>query len=163
MASNDTLLVLRPNQVEQAASNYAQLDVRNNRPCLNFDGATAWTAHFGLHMPRNYSGGGITATVLWVPLTGTSGGVTWAGCFERNAPDADSASADSFSSEQSASSTVTTNTLYKTTSIAFTNAQIDGIAPGEFFRFRLRRDVAHASDTMSGSMAQVFMIELRET
>lgn len=164
MASGDTLAVFTPYANEPPSSAFATLDVKNLHPVLEFDAATDEEAVFTGVLPRNYGGGGITATLIWAADTATSGDVIWETAFERM--DTGTAlNADSFATAVAASAATAPGTLHqpKYTTIAHTNgAQIDSLAVGEAFRLKVRRDANHASDTMAGD-AQLLAVELKET
>lgn len=161
MASGDTLLEHGPLTYEPPASNYPQIGNLNNHPTLDFDATTKETAYFSAVLPRNYAGGGITVDVFWITAA-TTGNVVWLAAVERM--DAATAlSADSFAADQSATTAspgVANET--QTSSVALTNAQIDGLLAGEPFRLRVARDAANASDT-AASDARIIAIQIRET
>lgn len=163
MSSGDTLLIFTPHANMPPASNYATFDTRNSHLVLDFDASTAESAIFGAELPRHYAGGGITATYVWAGSTATSGNVVWQGAFERGdtATDID---ADSFATANSATGAASGTSGAPTyTSIAFTSgAQMDSLAAGESFRFKVTRDAANGSDTMTGD-AELIRVELKET
>jgi hypothetical protein len=164
MASGQTLVTFVAQQAIPAVSSSATQDTRNNHPVVDFDASTEESISFESILPRNYGGGGITAAVVWMASSATANGVAWGVSFERHQDDTDDLDADGFASEQIASET--TSTLSgepKYTDVASTNgAQIDSLAVGEHFRFKLARKVADAGDTMTGD-AEVLAVELRET
>mgnify|MGYP000179829658 CR=1 FL=1 len=101
MASGNTLAVFSPLHHQPPASNYALLGSRNSHPTLEFDAATAWDAIFGALLPRNYSGNGITLTLVWAAASATSGNCKWQAAFERLQDGTDSIGSDSFAAAQS--------------------------------------------------------------
>lgn len=162
MATGDTLCVFVPQGAEFPASNYATLDTRNNHPCLDFDTTTGETAYWSDVLPRNYAGGGITAYVHWAATSATTGTAGFLAAFERvgTAQDVD---ADSFAADQTITAATVSGTsgILIITNVAVTNgANMDSIAVGELFRFRLTRDVAN--DTAAGDV-EVYAVELKET
>lgn len=163
MASGETLLVYTAPMAEKPTSNFSTPDKRNAQWVEDFDAATAETLYVRGVLPRNYGGGGITVRLGWMATSATSGVCRWAAAFERHdtATDRD---ADSFGTENAADATAAGTSGYTVyTDIAFTNgAQIDNLAVGEGFRLRVKRDAAHANDTMTGD-AELASIELRET
>ncbi len=165
MASNNTLCVFSPLHNQPPSSNFAQLGLRNNHPTLEFDPTTDWAAIFGGVLPRHYASGGITVTLVWCAASATTGDVVWLCDFERLQDGTTNIGSDSFDSANAQSATATvpgTNGVVKYTTIAFTNSQIDSLAAGEAFRFRVQRDANAAGDTASGSM-QLLRVELRES
>lgn len=162
MASGNTLCVFTPAGNQPPASTYATYNTRNSHLVLEFDAATNWSAVFAGVLPRHYTSGGITVTIIWMAASATSGNCVWNAAFERDdtALDLD---ADSFATAQATTAAAPgTSGFPAYTTITFTNAQIDGLLAGEAFRLKLTRDAANVSDTMTGN-AQVLRVELRET
>ena len=167
MASGDTLLVFLPVNNQPPASNSATFDTRNSHLVLDFDATTDEEAVFAAVMPRSYGGGGVTATIVWMASTATSGNCVWQAAFERHQDDTDDLDTDSFAAFQGsgavAAPTASGEAGYDT--IAFTNgAQMDSVAVGESFRFKIRRDAddTSATDSMTGD-AELLRVEIRET
>ena len=163
MASSNTLIQWTAAANEPPGSTvYATLDQRNSHLVLDFDASSAEDGVFSGVLPRHYAGGGVTATIHWMATSGTTGSVVWTGAFERCNTDLD---ADSFATGVD-SSTATPNSsagIITSTPIAFTDgAQMDSLAVGEPFRFKLTRKVADAGDTMVGD-AEVMAVEIKET
>lgn len=163
MASGSTLCTFEPNGARQPATNMGTFDRRNVHLVLDFDDTTVETVYFESFLPRNYAGGGITATICWMATSATSGDVVWSISWERmdTGTDLDS---DSFASEQTATATTSATSGKPTyTTIAFTNgAQIDSVSVGEKFRLQFRRNASAGGDTMTGD-AELLGIELKET
>jgi len=165
VASGNTLLVLLPTGSLPPTSNYATLDTRGSGHwVLDFDAATNESTLWADVLPRNYAGGGLTVTVCWMSTGATSGDVVWQGQFERHQDETDDLDSDSFAAAQSATGTAAgTNGAVQYTGITFTaGAQMDSLAAGEHFRFKLIRNAADAADTMAGD-AEVLSVEIRET
>jgi hypothetical protein len=180
MASGDTLVVFTAHSNEPPAANFATIDLRNAHMVLDFDGTTAESAVFGAVLPRNYAGGGIIVTLLWMggsaallrdALSGgdvitplATGNVKWNAAFERHQVATDDLDTDSFATAQTVTSAATaTDGSVQSASIAFTNgAQVDSLAAGESFRIKITRDAADGADTMTGD-AELLRVELRET
>jgi hypothetical protein len=164
MASGNTLVVWTALSNEPPTSNAASLDTRNNHPVLDFDASGDEIAIFSGVMPRHYAGGGITVTVYWMATSATSGNVKWDGAFERHQDDTDDLDSDSFASYQTttdACASASGELAY--TEIEFENgSEIDSIAVGESFRFRVRRNGSDSGDTMTGD-AELKAVELQET
>lgn len=164
MASGDTLVVFTALHSTPPASNFATLDERNTHPVLDFDPTTDETIYFEGVLPRNYDGGGVTVTLMWMASTAVAGDVVWDVAWERHQDDAFDLDADGFAAAQSVTDTcanVSGELSYPTR--AFTDgAQMDSVAVGESFRLSVMRDANNASDTMAGD-AELFKVEIRET
>jgi hypothetical protein len=144
------------------AANFATLDLRNNHPVLDFDDTTEETAVFGGVVPHHYGGGGMTVILYWMATTATTGDVVWGAAFERDDEAGTDLDADSFATELTATETTPgTSGQVRTTEIAFTNAQIDGLLAGESFRVKIARKAAAGGDTLSGD-AELLRVELKE-
>jgi len=163
MASGDTLVVFTPLHNEAPSANFATLDLRNGHPVLDFDAASDEDAIFTGVLPRNYSGGGITATLIWLATSATTGDVVWNTAIERIDTGTDT-DADSFATANAATATTSGTSGAPTyTGIAHTSgAQMDSLAAGEAFRLKVTRDANNASDTMTGD-AELLAVEIKET
>ena len=163
MASGDTLAIFTALTNEAPPSAFATFDVRNSHAVLDFDAAIDEECVFGDLLPRNYSGLGITALLVWMASTATSGDVRWDAEFERHQDETTDLDADQFTSPQSSTATAPAiNGSVQYTDIVFTNAQIAGLLAGESFRIKIRRDANNVADTMVGD-AELLRVELRET
>jgi len=163
MASGDTLVSFVPTDNHPPNANAATPDYRNGHPVLDFDQATVEYANFKSCLPRFYSGGGITATIAWSASTATSGNAKWNVAIERIEDEGTDIDADSFATAQTATGAApATSGAIQYTAVALTNAQIDGLLVGEWFRMQTSRDASHANDTMTGD-AELVGVELRET
>lgn len=165
MASGDSLIIFTALGAEFPAADYATLDTRNNHAVLDYDAGTDEAAYFTGVMPRNYGGGGITAYIHYAMSTATTAEVIWLGAFERIGDGSQDIDSDGFASDQSSGAVTVPGTSGNVdiASIAFTDgAQMDSIAVGEAFRFRLTRDANDAGDDATGD-AEVIAIELKET
>lgn len=167
MASGDTLAVFTPLHNEPPASAFATLDLRANRPVLDFDGSTDEESVYAGVMPRAYAGGGVTVVLHVAFTSATSGTSRWQVAFERVAPnDLDIDTTADFASFQSAAGAAN-GTSGKTVavSIAFSDgAQMDSLVAGDPFRLKVRRDADGTSGTDDITTdAELMMIEVRET
>ncbi len=163
MASGDTLCVFTPLHNEPPASGYATLDLRNERPVLDFDAASDEAAVFHGVMPQHYGGGGASVMIAWSATSATSGDVKWNAQFERLADGGQDIDSDNFGTAQTATDTTdgTSGALTYST-IAFADAAALGsIAAGENFRLKIARDADDAADTMTGD-AEIVSVEIRE-
>ena len=171
MASGNTLVIFTPLGYEPPATKYATLDTRNAHPVLDFDAtvtatneeAAVWTGV----MPQNYSGGGITVYAHWAATSATNNttGVVWRTSFERIGNGSQDLDVNGFATAKTWSASLTSSTSGNVTiaSQAHTDgAEIDSIAVGESFRFKIERVAADAGDTMTGD-AELVAVELRET
>ena len=167
MASGNTLLVWTPQCNEPPASIAATLDLRNYHPVLDFDASADEEAVFSDVMSRNYAGGGITAYIHYSMTSATSGNVVWQAAFERIGDGQQDIDSDGFASFQSSGAVAVPGTSghVDICTIAFTDgAQMDSVAVGEGFRFKVRRDAddTSATDSATGD-AELRFIELKET
>jgi hypothetical protein len=146
------------------ASGFATFDTRNRHVVADFDAAVAESAVFPGFLSRNYTGKGITATIVWLATSATSGNVRWTAAFERHQDETTDLDADDFATAKGATGAApSTSGAPQYTEIAFANgAEIDGLLAGESFRLKVTRDAANAADTMAGD-AELLRVELRET
>ena len=164
MASGDTLLTFLPYANEPPSSNYATLDTRNLRPCLDFDASTNEYAIFSGVMPQHYAGTtGVTVYIHYAMSSAEADTVDWDAEFERIGDQQLDVDGDSFAAANSVDNTTVPGTsgLVDVVSIAFTDgADMDSVAAGELFRLRISRDATN--DDATGD-AELFAVELRET
>lgn len=166
MASGDLLVVLRPGDIDPAGTT-ATLDFRNGHPVLGFDDTTDEEAVWSAVMPAHYAGGGVTATLMWAAAdtTVTPHNAVFQGAFERVADDAQDMDSDSFASFQSSGAVAEASASGELSydDIGFSAAEADGVAAGELFRFKLRRDADDTSgtDSLTGD-AEVAAVALYE-
>lgn len=165
MASGDTILVLTPLHNEPPSANAATIDLRNQHAVLDFDAAADESAVFGGIMPRNYAGGGVTITLVWMASTATTGNVIWNTAFERHQDDAFDLDADGFAAVQASAASAAPSASGETSYDMITHtdgAQMDSVAVGESFRLKVTRDADNGSDTMAGD-AELLRVEIKET
>lgn len=163
MATGNTLVVWTPAANNPPATLYANFNTRNNHLVLEFDAATNWDAIFKGIMPRHYAGGGVTVYIHWMAATATTGNTLWNAAFEADA--AQDEDSDGFATANASSTDACNGTCGVETisSIAFTDgAQMDSVAVGGEFRFKVTRNATDGTDTMAG-LAQVKSIEMKET
>lgn len=160
--SSKPLISFRPMDNEPPTTNYATLDLRNNRPVLDFDATTQETAVFFGFMPTGYGGGNLIVSVYVALTSATTGTVGFDTAIERiNASGLDIDS-DSFATDQTLTATTVPGTSGQILKLAVTitaGANTDSLAAGEAFRLRIRRDVAN--DTATGD-AEVLGVTLEE-
>jgi len=120
-------------------------------PVLDFDAATAWYYDFLCYL-AGYGGGGLTFTLPWSASTATSGQTRWEAAVRRlqdDAEDIDAAHTYDFNGVSDTAPSASGEVSYPT--IAFTDgADMDSWADGEMAIVRVRRNVAHGDDNMSG-------------
>jgi hypothetical protein len=114
---------------------------------LDADATTDEEAVFSAVMPQHYAGSGVTAYIHYAMSTAVANELVTQGAFERIGDQQLDIDADSFAAFQTSGAitvpATSGNVDIKT--IAFTDgAQMDSVAIGESFRFKIRRD---ADDT----------------
>ena len=149
MASGDSLIAFLPRSATPPSSAAASFDRRNGKPVIDFDGSTDEEMIFEGVLPANYGGSGITVDCYVTFTSATSGTARLQSDFERGNAGGSDIDADSFSGAfQSAGGTANATSGIKTKiSIAHTNVQLDGLAAGEPFRLKIRRDADGTSGT----------------
>jgi len=156
MASGNTLVVFSPLANEPPAATYATLDLRNVRPCLDFDAAADESAVFTGIMPRSYAGGGVTVYIHWAASTSIDDATHcfWDAAFELcTGLDLDG---DSFAAVNSidVDHPSATSGIKTVTEIPFVDgADMDSVIAGALFRLKITRDAV--GDNMTGD-AEVF-------
>ena len=132
-------------------------------PVLDFDpGATNEFAVFAAMLPEHYGAGGFTLVLLWTSEAIT-GDVKWDAAIKRVAD-----AVDILAAQYAAIQTITTTTdgtarAINTSTISFTNGQIDGLLKNELFHLAVERDSADAADTMNSNDAELIAVYLTET
>ncbi len=164
MASGNTLIVWTPLDNVTPVSAPATLDTRDGTVCLDFNDTSAESAYFIGIMPSHYSGGGLSPRIYWAATSAQgTGTVGWLIDFDRVAASGQNVAVSGFGNVTTAAavSAPTSAGQIQITSVAIaTGSAIDSVAAGDYFKFRLRRDVS--SDFMIGD-AELYGIELRET
>jgi hypothetical protein len=163
MASGQSLCIFHPYNNEPPSSNYATLDTRNGRPCLDFDATTNESAIFSHVMPQHYDGGGVTVYLHYAMSTATANTIDWDAAFELVGDQDLDVDGDDFAAANSVDDTTVPGTsgLVDVISIAFTDgADMDSVLVGDGFRLKVTRDAA--SDDATGD-AELFWVEIRET
>lgn len=162
MASGDSLQIWTVQSNQPTTALFATLDARNSHLVLDFDGTTAEAAVFSGVMPQHYSSGEITARYHFMMTTATSGNIVLEGSFERHQVVTDDLDTDSFGTAvaATAATTAAAGVVYAT-ALTFTTAQLDAVARGDSFRFKVRRLPSDAGDTATGDL-ELLRVELRE-
>ena len=160
LSASAVVVVFTPLHNQPPSSNYATLDTRNSHPVLDFDTTTQETAIFQGAMPANYNSTGLTVTIEASLTSATSGTLGWDVAFENmTGLDID---ADSFATAQTATAATVPATSGQPLrhTVSFSNSQIDGLAAGDPFRLRIRRDVSN--DTATGD-AELISVKVEMT
>lgn len=135
--------------------------VARPQPLIAFDPTTNEETMFMDYMPTTYGGGDLVATVVWAS-TASGGDVEWALAFERQDAGVYDLDGVNFAALRTNVDTAPgAQGVIVYTTITFTNAQADGIQPGECFRIRLVRNATSGSDTNAGD-AQVVRVIIEE-
>ena len=158
------MCVFHPYNNEPPAANYATLDVRNSRPCLDFDATTNESAVFSGVMPQHYAGTtGVTGFIHYAMSSAEANTVDWDMAFELVGDQQLDVDGDDFAAVNSVDDTTVPGTtgLVDVVSIAFADgADMDSVAAGDGFRLKVTRDAA--SDDAAGD-AELYWVEIRET
>lgn len=167
MASGNYMAVFTPLNNEPPSSAFATFDTRNSIPVLDFDDTTDESAVFGGVLPSNYSGGGLTVTLVWAATSATTNTVSWDVDIESNTDDADDLDADSFvgANNSGAVTAPSASGEFSYDNVTFTNGvDMDSLAAGESFRLKVTRDAnsTTATDNMVGD-AELIRVIVKET
>lgn len=163
MASGNSLVIWNAFHHEPLAASAGTLDTRNIHPVIDLDATTAERACFSSIMPRHYAGGGVTVYHHIAMSSATSGCVDLAGAFERISACAQDIDTDGFAPCNALDDFEVPNTsgYIEAASFAFTDgAQMDSIAVGEGFRYKITR--IGATDGAAGDM-EIRFVEIKET
>jgi len=167
MASADTLIIFTPQAATFPTALFATFDERSGCGAgalvLDFDAATGETAFFQGFMPRNYTTGGITITVVWSASSAAAAETVWRTRIERGEAGANLASGG-FGTAITAtdSATATQGTLYYHTNAHTHGAQTDSTVKGEIFTLAVTRLASDSGDDMAGD-AELVRVEIQET
>jgi hypothetical protein len=161
MAVGETLFTFTAYHNQPAPAAGCGFGSRNGTPVLTFDQTTQEAAIFGAIMPQHYAGGGVAVFLHWAGASST-GTVGWDVALERIGDNQQDIDGDSFATAAAiapvAAPTTVGNVDIGTVSFGG-GAPMDGILAGEYFRVRVRRDVA--ADTLNND-AHLLAVELRE-
>jgi len=165
VASGDTLYIWGPDSNEPPSSDYATLDLRNGRLCLDFDASSTESAIFSGVLPQHYGDSGATVYLhtAWSSDTSASHNTRWNVSIERVGEVLD-VDGDSFGGVQAVSQAVEqTSGNIDIVSLAFADGtEMDGLAVGEGFRLKVLRAVAHTDDDATGD-AEIYWVDMQET
>ncbi len=162
MASEDTLLIFRPQDNEAPAADFATLDVRNQHPVLDF--AIDEIAIISAVMPRSYAGGGLTIYLHYAMSTATANDVKIETSIERIGDQQQDLDSDGFASAQNTGDLTvpgTSGLVDIITSTHTSGAQMDSVAVGEVFRLKIKR-IAVAGTDATGDL-ELRAVEIKES
>jgi hypothetical protein len=134
---------------------------RNNHPLITYVDAAEQNIHFAGVMGKDYNGGLIVLDIFWAAAAAVAGAVDWKVAWEReNSGGPFDLDANTFAAQKTVTSVAPASSgeLQKAT-LVFSQAEADGVAPGDPYRIRVRRDGGVAPDTMAG-IAQLFRVTL---
>ena len=159
-----TPVIVRPQQLIADSTSGFGITTRNQHVLAAFDDSTDEIGYYTGILPDDYQGDGLTVEINWIAATATSGDVRWLGSFERLANGGIDLDSDSFAADNAGTSTARAiSGIIRTTTISFTDgADMDSIAAGDTFRFRVTRDASNAGDTMTGD-AQIVSVLIKGT
>jgi len=172
MASGDTLFILSAQDWNPPGADAATVDKRSGgstpseeATVLDYDAsAIEYGDWLNLVMPEHYGGGGITSTFIWMASSATSGVTRWGAALRRIADDAEDTDAShsyDFNDVDATAASASGELDY--TDLTHTDgADMDSVAAGDAFHYRVRRNATHANDTMSGD-AELVAIHIKET
>jgi len=173
MASGNTLLILTPESHKPPATLYATLDVMvgTSTPAesilvLDFDDTTQEYADFLCFMPANYSGGGITLTIVFSAAEAATDVVAWQAAFRRVADDAEDldTTAHTYVYNEVIATAPSAVGEVAYDDITFTDgADMDSVAAGEYFILRVTRDPTPSSGTDVTGDASLHAVIVKET
>lgn len=163
MASGDTIFKFKPQDNEPPSASFATRDSRNSHPVLDF--AIDEIGIFSDVMPRNYAGTtGLTVYLHYAMSSAEANDIKLEGYFERIGDQQQDIDADGFAAAQNSGDITVPGTtgLVDIIVITFTDGgQMDSIAVGEGFRFKVKR-IAVAGTDATGDLELRF-IEVKET
>lgn len=168
----DAFEAFTPNDAIFAAINgqtgIAGIEGRNNHPLLTFIDTAAAPADnenavFASAFPILWIvGNDLEVRIDWVAATAVIGDVKWNVAFEALAAGAQDVDTDGFAAIQTATDTTNaTSGVITRTSIPFTQAEADALAPGVTYRVQVVRDANDVGDTMVGD-AQLAELSIAE-
>lgn len=161
----NTLLYAPAMSAESGTSDAASLAVDEGDAVhvgLTFPDGSTKTAEWQLFMPRQYAGGTVTFRLFWSGQLTTTNDVVWQLQTHR-LQDNGEALDDTFDGT-STTATDDANTVslaIRYTDITRTQAQMNSLAAGDFFKLRIQRLGSDAADTMTDD-AWLFGVEISE-
>ena len=173
MASGNTLFSLFPEAGKPPATLYATIDIlvgastpAESIPVLDFDDTTQDYTDFICQMPSNYSGGGITLTIVFSAAEAASDVVAWQAAFRRIADDAEDldTTAHTYVYHEVIATAPSAVGEVAYDDITFTDgADMDSVVAGDYFILRVTRDPTPSSGTDVTGDASLHAIHVKET
>lgn len=159
-----TRFVFTPQSAEHPASNFAPLNLINQRPVLMFDAATDETAYWTGIAPQGLTGT-ITLVITYMMASATSGTVGLQAQIEA-VTDGDATDLDagtSFDSVNNSASTTVPGTAGYIDQISITLTNADSLAAADYFRLSINRDAdgSAITDSATGDL-YLLSAELRD-
>ena len=166
-ASGDTLVIFTPFANEPPSSSPATLDVRFQRPVIDFDADADECAVFTAIMPQSYAGTtGVTVFLDWSATTGVADDIRLDVYFEEVTRDSLDTDADDFAAANSVTDIAPGTSGHVTqANVTFTDGvDMDSVGAGDLFRIKVCRDADNGAslDDMTGD-AEIHAIEIQET
>lgn len=148
MASGDTLASFVMGHNEGPSALYATYETRAgaenaSHSVLTFDDTFVESAEFPGIMVRNYTpAASSTVAIGWLPTSGvTVGTVDWEVAWKSITPGVDNLDSKTFATAVSVTGTAPgTSGFVSRDELVCTNAQMDAVTPGEYFRLRVTRN-----------------------
>jgi hypothetical protein len=172
MASGDTLIILTPQNCTPPETVPATLDViqgadsvsKESFPVLDFDAAQDEYMDWFAVMPKNYVGTtGITCTIVWAAISDQTNACQFEAALRAIEDDTEDIDTTDHVYDFNVVAASPANTAGEASydDITFTDgADMDNVGAGDYFVFRLMRDVS--DDSMTGD-ASVLAIHIKET
>jgi hypothetical protein len=156
--------VFSPLSAEGPATNFAPLNLINQRPVLMFDAATDETAYWTGVAPQGLTGA-ITLVITYMMASATSGTVGLQAQLEA-VTDGDATDLDagtSFDTVNNSASTTVPGTAGHIDQISITLTNADGLAAADYFRLSINRDAdgSAITDSATGDL-YLLAAELRD-
>jgi len=150
-------VAINPLNCDYPASSNAIIDTVNAIPVIAFISTSATSGIWRFPPLRDYAGQGLIITLECAMVSATSGNVAVTAAIESHLPGTDTIASDSFATAISSGAVAVPGTagLYFNVSITLTDAQVDGLTSLRFWRLRLTRDTAVASNA-TGNMRLAF-------
>lgn len=142
-------------------SGYPQPDVRGTHTCWDFDADADEYLYAPGSMPYAWDGGDVTVRVFYAMSTAHDPAlhVCWSVAWERVGDEVLDIDAESFAAAQVLADHIPDTCGHVgCASITFTNAQIDSVVAGEYFRLKILRDIDNGDDATGD--AELIMVDL---
>jgi hypothetical protein len=139
-------------------SNPAAIDASETNWRLLFDATTSESCWWQFVMPQDYAGS-LKLRVLYTMLSATSGGIALDASVMAVTPsDTADINTESYDSVNTGTRSAVPGTAGYLDSVLITLTNADSLAPGDFCKIKLSRNVAHATDTAAGDLEVVGVV-----